>query len=472
MKVNAISVNQITTDVKEALAKEETVTPKLKTCVYALLDVVEALTQRLNLHSQNSSKPPSSDPNRKKKKSTKKSAKNPGGQPGRVGKQLKLVAKPDRIETIKLDKRRLPKGKYREAGFESRQVVDYEVSVIITEYRAQALIDGHGNRFVAEFPPQAKRPIQYGQTIKGHAVYLSQFQLLPYKRIEDYFIEHMDIALSTGSLFNFNKEAYNLLGKFDTMAKEKLIDSELAHTDETGINMNGKRLWLHAVGNDQWTYLYPHTKRGSEAMDEIGIIPAFAGVLCHDHWKPYYTYTQCKHALCNAHHLRELEWSSTVGGQRWAKTMKNFLEQLNKKVNAAGGKLSVKQSAQYKKCYRRILRFGDSESPNPPRKQGQRGRLKKTKSRNLLERLRNYEGDVLRFIDHEIVPFTNNQGENDLRMTKVQQKISGCFRSMEGAYIFCRVRSYLITCRKHGIGAKEALQILFRGKLPDFSDSS
>jgi transposase len=204
-------------------------------------------------------------------------------------------------------------------------------------------------------------------------------------------------------------------------------------------------------------------------MDDIGILPNYKGILCHDHWKPYYTYS-CVHSLCNAHHLRELEWSATEDKQKWASVMKKFLIHLNKKVEKSGGELTKEQRAVYRKRYNLILFLADQLCPQvkPPQTEKKRGRVKKTKSRNLLERLINYQDDVLRFMDEKEVPFTNNLGENDLRMTKVQQKISGCFRSMEGAKIFCRIRGYLITCRKHDVDAKKALEILFQGKLPDF----
>ena len=204
-------------------------------------------------------------------------------------------------------------------------------------------------------------------------------------------------------------------------------------------------------------------------MDEIGVLPRFTGTLCHDHWKPYYRYG-CTHALCNAHHLRELTRAWEQDGQKWAQQMKKLLETINDKVQEAGGILDAETSEKYRRKYRKVLETAEIECPPPdrPDKKGKRGRIKKTKSRNLLERLRDYENDVLRFMDDERVPFTNNMGENDIRMTKVQQKISGCFRSMEGALIFCRIRSFLSTCRKQGIKASQALDNLFRGQLPDF----
>ena len=468
MKLNNENIKETIDNAKSLLSKEKNISPALRSVFQLLLIFMEVMLERLSLNSKNSSKPPSSDPNRKKS-SGRKTNKKPGGQPGRIGKQLKPISDPDKVEVLKIDKRTLPRDKYTDSGYEARQIVDFEVSVCVTEYRAQVLVDSHGKRYVASFPAHVKRPIQYGPKTKASAVYMSQHQLTPYARIVDHYSDQMGLNISQGSLFNFNKEAYEALESFEEIAKLNLIKSTRINADETGVNINGKRLWLHTACNDKWTHFYPHTKRGSEAMDAIGILPNFKGVLCHDHWKPYFQYA-CKHALCNAHHLRELEWAATEDAQRWAAEMKSFLSQLNEKVDKAGGKLGTKQQVKCRKAYKELLAKAQIECPPPdvPKKKKKRGRPKKSKSRNLLERLINFEDDVLRFMQDADVPFTNNQGENDLRMTKVQQKISGCFRSEEGARIFCRVRAYLITCRKHGVGATEALKTLFKGKLPDF----
>ena len=257
------------------------------------------------------------------------------------------------------------------------------------------------------------------------------------------------------------------MANFETWVKDKLAASDLAHAGETGINIGGKRHWLHCVSNNYWTLYYPHNKRGTDAMNDMGILPRFQGTLCHDHWKPYYKF-DCTHALCNAHHLRELTRTWEQDDQQWAKSIKNLLETINNKVNDAGGVLDVKESQKYRLKYRVLLKEAEIECPEAIRPKGKRGRIKKSKSRNLLERLRDYEQDALRFMDNEHVPFSNNLGENDIRMTKVQQKISGCFRSMGGANIFCRIRSYLSTCRKQGVKSSYALNLLFNGKLPDF----
>jgi len=243
----------------------------------------------------------------------------------------------------------------------------------------------------------------------------------------------------------------------------------LIHGDETGINIGGIRSWLHNASNAKFTYFYPHTKRGCEALNEIGILPLFRGVLCHDHWKPYYQYG-VSHALCNAHHLRELERAWEQDNQQWAKKMADLLKEINNATYDADGHLDAITSEVYRSRYRALLEEAEGECPAPDESQrnGRRGKLARSKSRNLLERLRNFEADVLRFMVENEVPFSNNQAENDLRMTKVQQKISGCFRSWDGAKMFCRIRSYLSTCRKQGLTSSAALRLLFEGKSPQF----
>jgi len=468
MKIENIDIQATIEKAQALICQDEHMSAAIKSMFEVLILVISLLCNRLNLNSKNSSKPPSSDPNREKNPKAKTGRKK-GGQKGHIGITLQKVDDPDIIEPIKIDRRTLPAGRYHEVDYEARQVFDIDISRVVTEYRAQVLEDDNGNRYVAPFPDGVTKAVQYGTGLKAHAVYLSQFQLIPYNRIQDYFADQLHIPISEGSIFNFNKQASDALYEFENWVTEQLRTSAVAHADETGINMGGDRFWLHCVSNDFWTFYYPHEKRGTEAFEAMGVLPGFRGILCHDHWKPYYR-LDCTHSLCNAHHLRELTRAFEQDDQQWANDMKDLLEKINAKVIDAGGALSAQQAGQYRAQYRKLIQKAEIECPEPtrPNKKGKRGRIKKSKSRNLLERLRDYEDDVLRFMENEQVPFTNNRGENDIRMTKVQQKISGCFRSIEGAKIFCRIRSYLSTCRKQGIKASRALELLFNGKLPEF----
>ncbi|MCK5197627.1 MAG: IS66 family transposase [Spirochaetales bacterium] len=468
MKTQQIDVSATIEEASNLLETETDIPPAFRSIFKLLIMLVKILADRNSLNSRNSSKPPSSDPNREKKKRV-NGKKKPGGQKGHTGKTLCRVDDPDEVEEIKIDRRTLPKGQYKDAGYEARQVFDVIVSRNVIEYRAQILQDQNGNQFVAPFPKEVTRPVQYGINTKVNAVYMSQYQLIPYERIKDHFESQMDIPLSVGSIYNFNKSAYERLEGFEQWLIQKLIKSDLNHADETGINIDGKRHWLHCVSNSSLTYLYPHNLRGTAAMEYGGVIPLFEGTLCHDHWKPYYSYS-CIHSLCNAHHLRELERAFEQDNQKWARKMQRLLVKINTAVDQAGGKLCTEESKKFWKIYRKIIKEGELECPAPIRHEGEkkRGRLKRSKARNLLERLKKFDKDALRFMDNEHVPFTNNQGERDLRMTKVHQKISGCFRSCEGAKFFCRIRSYISTCSKKGVSANEALTLLFLGKYPDF----
>ncbi len=468
MKIESIDIETTIEKARALIGDDKQMSAATKSMFEVLILLISLLANRLNLNSSNSSKPPSSDPNRKKQPK-RKTGKNPGGQKGHVGTTLKKVDDPDKIDPIKIDRSKLPPGRYRQVGFEARQVFDIDIARVVTEYRAEILEDDNGNRFVADFPQGVSKAVQYGTGLKAHAVYMSQFQLIPYNRIQDYFADQLHIPLSEGSIFNFNKQAFQALARFELKATDKLTTSLVAHADETGINMGGDRYWLHCVSNEFWTLYYPHGKRGMDAFDAMGVLPGFKGILCHDHWKPYFK-LNCTHALCNAHHLRELTRAWEQDSQQWAHDMKNLLEKINSRVIDAGGALSAQQAGKYRSQYTKLIKQGEIECPAPtrPKIKGKRGRIKKSKSRNLLERLRDFENETLRFMENERVAFSNNLGENDIRMTKVQQKISGCFRSIEGAKIFCRIRSYLSTCRKQGVKSSQALELLFNGKLPDF----
>lgn len=472
MSINDIDVNEALEKAREILKEEKGLSPAFKSVFEVLILLITLMSGRLGRNSRNSSIPPSQDPNRARKQKAPGDVqkRKPGGQENHAGSTLTKTETPDAIEEIIIDRRTIPVDRnYKEAGFESRQVVDVKIKVHVTEYRAEVLEDEFGKRYVARFPEGITKAIQYGGGVKAESVYLSMFQLVPLARVQNQFADQMGLPLSKGSVSNFNEEAYGRLVMFEAWAKQQLLVSPLNHADETGINVNGNKIWLHNLSNQKVTLYHADEKRGKEAMDRMGVLPFYKGRLCHDHWKSYYRYEDIIHSLCNAHHLRELERVIEDEGHEWAKVLLKFLTDLNKAVDAANGVLPDEKIFEYTKGYREILEQGEKECPKPPPKEeGKRGRVKKTFSRNLLERLRDFEDDTLRFMTEAIVPFTNNQGENDLRMTKVQQKISGCFRSMEGAKIFCRIRGFLSTCRKNNVSPTQALRDLFQGKFPKF----
>lgn len=467
MSPEKLDIQATITEVRRLMREEPSLSPALRAALEMLLLVVKLLTDSAGLNSRNSSKPPSTD-KQKIPRVRKPSGKKPGGQSGHVGVTRGLVDTPDRVVTLAIDQRTLPRDTYTPAGIERRQVIQITLEKEIVEYQAEVVVNSRGQRFVATFPDDVASPVQFGASVKAQAVYLSQYQLIPYERVQAQFGEMWGIDISTGSLFTFNQQAYQQLAMFEPLARKMLASQKVLHADETGVNINGKRLWLHCATNDRWTWIEPHAQRGNEAMNAIGILPAFQGILVHDHWAAYYAYGQAQHALCNAHHLRELQRAHEQDNQAWARSMQELLLAMHEAVKKAGGALSDQECRSWRKQYRHILKQGEQESPPAEKVPGKRGKTKNTKARNLLVRLRDYEEDVLRFLRDPAVAFSNNQAERDIRMTKVQQKISGCFRAFEGAQIFCRIRSYLVTCDKHGVPMGEAIEHIFNRTWPPF----
>lgn len=464
MASRKILVSKTIATTKKVLQENKTWPDDAKVVISSLLEVLSVVSISLGLTSSNSSKPPSSDPNRiRRKKVTKGKKRKPGGQKGHIGSRLEPVTNPTVIEVLEIDRRTLPDGKWTSAGFDKRQVIDIEVAFTVTEYQAEMLQNEQGEIFVAEFPEGVTEPAQYGIGVKSTSVYLSQFQLIPQARVKDVLETQFGLSITKGSVNNFNALAARTLREwnFEDWVRTSLVHSDVLHADETGSNLNGVRWWIHNLSNEKFTYFHIDPKRGNEAMDKMGVLSEYKGQLVHDHWKPYFVYL-CTHVLCNSHHLRELERAYELENQKWAKKMKVFLENLNKEVHASGGRLPKKKIKKFRNRYREILADGNKECPYNKKTRAQ------SKARNLLDRLVAYEDETLRFMKDEKTPFTNNQGERDLRMNKVQQKISGCFRTERGARDFCLIRSYLSTCQKQGVHPMEALRLLLEGKKPKF----
>ena len=475
MKLKNVDVSSELKKVEEYLESHKNLSVEIVTLIRMLMMIISLMMNFFGANSKNSGKPPSQDPFRKKNGRT-KTGKKAGGQQGHAGVTLQPVDEPDEIINLKIDPKTLPKNRtFTELPSQKRQEFNIKITTFITEYQAQVLMDNYGEKYVAQFPKGIDGVVQYGSTVRGMAVYLSNYQMLPFERMNDFFRHQIGLPISTGSLVNMNAEASKLLLEFEQAVKRALIKSSLIYHDETGINIAGKTHWLHSASNELWTLFCAHKRRGNEAMNDIGILPNFSGIVMHDNWASYFIY-ECVHALCNAHHIRELTRAAEDDAQKWAAEMIALLLNIKKEVDeCSDGKLSTERIAARNNEYDTLLIQAELECPpplpDPLPETGQKkkcGRQKKTKSRNLLERLRDRKAATLLFMENQSVPFTNNQAERDLRMTKVQQKISGCFRSENGADDFCRIRSFISTCIKQGEDVSLALNNLFRGKLPDF----
>ena len=352
---------------------------------------------------------------------------------------------------------------------EKRQVFDIPPSKLeVTEHQVEIKecpACGHINK--AGFPEDVIAPVQYGPRIKATAVYLKGYQLLPSGRTAELFQDLFSCGLSEGTLDNIINDTSLRLENTIEQIKEQLQKTSLAHFDETGISLMGKRHWLHAASTESLTHYEFHAKRGTEAMDDIGILPNFHGRAIHDFWKPYLTYENYSHGLCNAHHLRELTFLYEEQEENWAKNMIDCLLEIKTTVDAARNTrngLVKEQLHKFEKRYQRILNKGYTVNSleNKPPGRKKRGRPKKSKARNLLERLDKHRKKALAFMYDFNVPFDNNLVERDVRMAKVQQKISGTFRSENGAKAFCRIRSYISTVRKNSIDVLEAIENIFK----------
>lgn len=438
---------------------------------------IEALESRLKQNSGNSSKPPSSDGYSKPRPKSLRpqSGRRPGGQPGHRGNTLSFVAQPDQTIVHALDGL-CPCGCGSDLRgepvlrYERRQTVELPApKLVASEHRSEVKRCPRTHREVcAPFPEDVQAPIQYGPRFKAWLVYLRDQQLLPLERISQMSADLFGHPVSEAAIEAAVSRVYGELSEFEERVAEQITHAPVVHADETGMRVAGKLHWLHLASTRQLTWYGVHSKRGGEAIEHFNLLPRLAGRLIHDCWRPYFK-LGCGHGLCNAHLLRELKFLHEVGHQQWAKSMADALVSMHQSVEKAaaeGAVLSEIESAAWIEAYRRILRDGIAENPKLPSfgNAKRRGRPKRTKAQNLLARLQEHEASILAFLHDPRVPFTNNQAEQDVRMMKVQQKVSGGFRTFEGAQIFARVRSYVSTVRKNGRNVFEDLAAAIQGR--------
>jgi len=442
----------------------------------ALLEArVKTLEEQLAKNSHNSHKPPSSDGLKKKNRSLRqRGQRQVGGQKGHNGHTLKRVTNPDKIKLHRVDRCSGCGSSLKDTtaqAYESRQVFDVPpAKIMVTEHRAEIKNCPHCHATTkGDFPEGITQPVQYGSRLKAQAVYLMNQHLIPYERTCEIFADFYDHRISAGTLFNFNQACFQDLEKPVESIKAQIIASDVAHFDETGLRSAGKVHWLHSASTEEHTYYAVHQKRGQEAMSKIGILPDFKGTAVHDFFKSYLKYEGCSHSLCNAHLLRDLNFIIEQDEQKWAENIKHLLLTIKKTVAKAraDGKMHLDKVKikEFEQKYREIVAKGFKENPEYPCR---RKRKKRTKAQNLLRRLESYMRETLAFMYDFEVPFDNNLAERDIRMVKVQQKISGCFRTIDGANVFCRIRSYISTVRKQGANALTALQAVFDGNPSSF----
>lgn len=439
--------------------------------IEALTARMKQLEDRLGKDSHNSSKPPSSDALAKKpnpKSLRGKSGRRSGGQPGHPGRTLEFADPPDRTVIYDPDQCQHCGASLEEAPIidtERRQVFDLPpLKLEVTEHQRRTRrcqYCDHTSR--GEFPAQVAHRVGYGVRVKALSTYLMHFQLLPFERVSQLMQDLFGASLSEGTLKNMTQEAFGALAEVEAKIYTALCKVGLAHFDETGMRIANQLHWLHVSSTQELTYYATHPKRGPVAINAIGILPKFDGRAVHDGLLAYLKY-DCLHSLCNAHHLRELTAMEEQQQQKWAKLMKTLLCQAKEAVELAKQRGDLRlhplQESDFQVRYQAILEMGYQANP-PPEPTGKRGRPPQGPVRSLLLRLDQHRREVLAFMYDFSVPFDNNQAERDLRMMKVKQKVSGCFRSEEGAKAFCRIRGYISTLRKQGQHVLDALQHVF-----------
>jgi transposase len=435
---------------------------------------VQELEARLSKDSHNSGKPPSSDGLAKKTRSLRvSSGKKAGGQAGHRGKTLERVEHADIVVNHPLP-RHCPCGARLNAAqaqvHERRQVFDIPVAHYqVTEHRTQQLRCACGQVHQSHFPEGVTETVQYGPNVRALAVHLTHGQLLPVVRSARLITELFGLALSPATVYACIDQASEQLRVPAAAIAQALISVAVAHADESGLRVDARLHWLHTVASHTLTWYGVHAKRGMLAIEAHGILPKRMAVLVHDCWKPYWQ-LECVHALCNAHLLRELTFVHETTRQRWPRRMMSLLKRANQRCEAArqGKKMALSegQIRRIRKDYEQILAQAQARNPQAARQHKRRGRVKQTVAFNLISRLREHADAVLRFVTDLRVPFTNNLGERAIRMPKVKQKISGCFRTLKGAQDFCTIRSYLDTMHKQGQNMFDVLRLTFMGRPP------
>jgi transposase len=339
----------------------------------------------------------------------------------------------------------------------------------VTEHRAEVKkCPDCGGIAKAEFPPEAAAPVQYGPNMRACWIYLNQYQLLPYVRIAELFKDWFGHFPSQATIVNSNLDLYHRLESVEEQIARTILQTAVVHFDETGLQVEGRKHWLHVAGTARHTHYTIHARRGQKGLEAAGILPNYEGVAVHDAWKPYLAYEQCQHALCNAHHLRELTYILEQEKQLWAGRMMELLIEIKHEVDdrrAHSQLFTAAELASFAERYDLILGHGRLEEAMKatPIEQKRKGRMKQSKAKNLLDRLEFHKLEVLSFLCEFHIPFDNNQAERDVRMMKVQQKVSGTFRSEQGAQTFCRIRGFLSTVKKHSLPVLESIQSVLKG---------
>ena len=351
---------------------------------------------------------------------------------------------------------------------ERRTRIDIVFEKVVTHVDAEIKSCPHcGAQSKGTFPQQMAGPLQYGPGIKAYALNLLLAQMLSLKRVQQSLHTLIDRLLSEATILQYVMQLHRALAAWEQAAIEQILSQPTLHVDETSLRVDRKNHWIHVYSSGDLTLKFLHPKRGREAIEAIHIIPRYGGITVHDCWASYLAYEHCDHSLCGSHLLRELTFVLESNAYRWAGNMKRLLQQTCARVSKRQSKcLTDSEYRNLRKRYRNLLTRGEKELPPiPPKQNGKRGRVAKSDAHNLWERLKRHEEAVLLFAKLPHVPFTNNRAERDLRMSKVKQKVSGCFRTRQYAEAYCRISSYLQTMANRGYNPLVAIQMALSGQI-------
>jgi transposase len=422
-------------------------------------------------NSSNSSRPPSTDrPEQPKPKSLrKKSGRKSGGQPGHAGRTLQFNGTPQHIQIHALLECGCGEDLSKEPAldFEHRQVFDLPpLKLECTEHRAEIKECPCCEKIcTAPFPADVKAPVQYGKNFRALLSYLYDVQEGASLRVGEMCAEMFGYAVSEATIQTARQEQHDALEPFENRLMEILPQEPILHADETSVPIDKVKHWLHVLCTPMLTFFGLHPGRGKEAIQAMGIIPKFTGWLMHDFLPSYLSFDHCLHTFCKSHLLRELVFLFEQHQQQWAKDLHDlFLEMLQciKDRKPRDTPMTKKEFEQWQQQYWKILRAGRHANPLT-REQSAKKRPKQSKEQNLLDRLEGYDHCILAFLWEVDLPFTNNEAERAFRMMKVRLKISGCFRTLDGARRHVRIRSYVSTLRKHGLPVLQYLRSALDG---------
>ena len=448
---------------------------ELLAVIAVLENRVRDLERRLGQNSGNSHRPPSSDGFKKKAALVGKQHKR-GGQQGHKGNTLKMVGQPDTVVVLKAEVcagcgKSISGKKTRYRLLNRRQVFDLptELRLYSTEYQNYGChCSGCGKYNEGQYPQDVCAPVQYGSGVRALVTLLHQRGCMSVSKIKALFGDLFSAPINEATILQSQHTAYAYLAQEEAHIASCLQQSQVVHADESGIRVANKGHWLHTLGNGLYTYQFVHKNRGVAAHEQQQtFLKDYKGWLIHDFYPFYFRFTEARHAVCNAHVLRELQEQSEAG-RVWAKEFKAYLLQLYEQTAQGNSKLSEEAQRTAHQKYRQLLEMGyEQEPPAQPPASG-KGRPKNTKGNNLLVRLDKKQDAVLAFAWHEAVPFTNNQAERDIRPAKVRLKVAGCFRTVKGAQVYARINSFLSTVRKHRLNAFYELVNIFNRNIPTY----